>query len=288
MIVSVITPIYLGNKYLKDYFSMMNLACNEFISSENHVEVILVNDSPWIKIEFPFSSYNFDLKIIDNTQNVGIHSSRLHGLEHAVGEYILFLDQDDMINSNFFISQIEHIRDSDIVVGNGIFEFKNKNQLIFKNLRSLKKAMLISPYMYVRNLIISPGQCLIRKKSIPTRWVESKMQKNGADDYYLWLLLMSEGKKWSYNNSLVYIHHFTGENLSQSEEKMFLSLEEMLNLLEVDSQFNKKIFKNLRCTILYKHQIAKGKKYFIVESIKNPFVFLYNIYFRIIWRGCHL
>ena len=42
-------------------------------------------------------------------------------------------------------------------------------------------------YLKVGTQIISPGQCLIKKKAIPEFWKTNLVRVNGADDYYLWL-----------------------------------------------------------------------------------------------------
>lgn len=289
MTISVITPFYCGNRYISSYLKMMLCACKEFCrSKDNSVEVIFVNDSPWVDILIPQYDYPFKIKIIQNGQNSGIHQSRTNGLLQANGDYVLFLDQDDQINSNFFTTQALKIGDFDIVVGNGVFEFNQTNLKIFGNIWSHKKAITLTPYLNVRNLIISPGQCLIKKSSIPQYWIENILQKNGADDYFLWILMFIEGKSWTYNYANVYIHKDTGVNVSSSEEDMYQSKCNMLFFLDKYPRLDKKVYNRLKQSIEYKHLISMSKLSFIAYSIRYVYIFLYNAFFKIVWRGCHV
>ena len=86
MDISIITPIYNGNKYLNSYLKMIEDAT----SIISDVEVIWVNDSPNVPLEYDKElAKNIDLQIIENEKNSGIHKSRVNGLTKAKGEYIL-------------------------------------------------------------------------------------------------------------------------------------------------------------------------------------------------------
>lgn len=93
--VSVIIPIYNVEQYLKD--------CIESVISQmnDSIQIVLVNDGSTdnsIKIaEYYANDTNV---ILINQKNKGLGAARNTGLEHASGEYILFLDSDDMIKEN--------------------------------------------------------------------------------------------------------------------------------------------------------------------------------------------
>ena len=125
MLISIITPFYCGNSYMAGFYQMVEKAAKEFLAQgqERSVEVIIVNDSPWERVELPENeSHSFRLIVIDNKKNSGIHQSRVNGLEKAAGEYVLFLDQDDEISGDCLCTQIKAARGADLVLGNGIFE----------------------------------------------------------------------------------------------------------------------------------------------------------------------
>jgi len=279
--ISIITPVYKGNKYLNKYLENISKASAKI----TEIEVIWINDSPEIKIEYNKELIkNFTLKIIENHENLGIHKSRCVGLKEAKGRYILFLDQDDEITEDALITQYTLIEQKkcEMILGNGIYESVKNDNKIFENKFSQKFATQKKPYIMARNFIISPGQCLIKKDSIPQYWVKNAQKFNGADDYLLWLLMLNNNIKMCCNYDVVYIHKYTGENYSLNLDKMYKSQLELVKLLENNDKYNKKDLRLLKRTIKYKHNY---KHNFIKETLKNLDIFVYNLYYRIVWKG---
>ena len=73
---------------------------------------------------------------------------------------------------------------------------------------------------------------MIKKTSIPNEWKEKNLSVNGADDYYLWLLLFKMNKRFVFNEDFIYVHKYTGENVSNNLENMHNSQLEMLQYLK--------------------------------------------------------
>lgn len=282
MKISIITPIYHGNQYLDRLLSNINQACSNI---EDEVEMILVNDSPDIPITYDQSNVtNFQIIELDNPKNIGIHQSRISGLRAASGKYIIFLDQDDQISENCISSQLQIAKTTpcDIVLGNGYIEDKHcHKQQIFNNAFSLTFATSERPYLLARDFIISPGQCLIKKTSIPTEWTTQIMDCHGADDYFLWLLCFNAKCKIVPNYEPIYIHKNTGNNYSANKTAMNKSLNNMLQMLKL-TEYPKNKLHTLEKTIKFK---ANYKRHPLKYAIQNPVIFLYNVYYRIIWRG---
>lgn len=279
MKISIITPIYNGNKYLNNYLKMIEDAT----SIISDVEVIWVNDSPNIPLEYDKElTKNIDLQIIENEKNLGIHKSRVNGLKKAKGEYILFLDQDDEITKDALLSQYNKIQGYDLVIGNGYFEDENGSHKIFANEYSLKFATKKKPYILVRDFIVSPGQCLIKKEAIPKDWEENTLKNNGTDDFLLWLLMFNVGARVIENFSCIYKHKYTGENVSLETDNMYKSQLELLEVLSKNNKYNRKDLKKLERTIKYKHNY---KTNFVKETLKNIDIFCYNIIYRAKWKG---
>ena len=167
----------------------------------------------------------------DNPENYGIHKSRAEGVRAAKGEYIFILDQDDEIADDFMVSQLDAIGDADAVVCNGFKELDEGKRKIYRD--SLKMSLINckNVYLLAANQIVSPGQCLIRKSAIAETWLTNTQAVNGADDLFLWLLMLGEGKRFAKNPRLLYTHKQVGSNLSNDLEKMCESDLEMCRLL---------------------------------------------------------
>ena len=87
-------------------------------------------------------------------------------------------------------------------------------------------------YLRVGNQIVSPGQCLIPKASIPSFWTTHICKKNGSDDYFLWILLLAQKRHFLFVDEPLYVHHYTAQNLSADAKKMDASSYEFITYLE--------------------------------------------------------
>jgi len=167
---------------------------------------------------------------LENPQNLGIHGARLQGLAQAKGTFVLFLDQDDRIAPQTFASQYALAENADIVLSNGYNE--NDGVQIYDTLTHQRAAAKTKYYYSIGCMIVSPGQCLIRREAIPQEWKDYPLHYSGTDDMFLWLLLLHHGSRWAINPESLYIHVDTGENWSSNWEKMSKSLDEMLGYLK--------------------------------------------------------
>lgn len=232
MIVSMVVPCYKGNKYLNQINNMaMRNAQN--LPDGYTLELVLVNDSPWEIIDRSlFNEEGYSLKVIINKKNSGIHQSRINGIKAASGEYLLMLDQDDLIADDCFACHIKSIGNADLSVSDGYKRNGDGDRAIYGSLKQHKKIDKILWYLYMENRILSPGQCLIKKNSIPKEWSKYIMQENGADDMLLWIMMLSKKATFKPLYKKLYIHVTTGENVSDDDNKMAKSTFEMLDIIK--------------------------------------------------------
>ena len=236
MKISVIVPIYKGEKYIQPVYEMVRKSVSA-LSNEHCVEIIYVNDYPEndIKnyVEALQENEKLAIKLVTNQENSGIHFSRIAGLNVATGEYIMFFDQDDTITDNYFESQIKHVKkDTDVLVGNGIAQYPDYDKLLYRYFIMQWTAKYLWFYAKFDSRIISPGQCLIRKSSIPAEWYDNIMKNNGSDDYFLWLMMLSRGAHFTINRDVLYTHVYTSSNASLDLEKMRASVNEIIAINE--------------------------------------------------------
>lgn len=241
--ISIITPFYLGERYIPHLQEMVNK--NVLFLKRNglniDVEFLIVNDSPQVTLEINCRYDSFEYQVITYKTNKGIHGARTTGVKKAKGEYILFLDQDDEISDDFLYNQLSKIGDADVIVSNAWIEtFDNKYKL-YKNKYQMFKVTNIEMYTKTHNQIVSPGQCLIKKLAIPKEWIEYSTKNNGSDDLLLWVIMLARKNKFIINDELLYTHKYTGDNLSQNEKKMIDSTMEIANYLynisDIDKQY---------------------------------------------------
>lgn len=278
--ISIITSFYDGNRYIKSYANHLKKAIDQLNCSE--FEVIIINDSPSIDIDTKLLKMLPNLRIIKNNHNIGIHKSRIKGYNLSHGEYILFLDQDDYINEDFFVKTISYMQNYDVCVTNGYYEKANTSELIYKNSFTQKQISNMKCMFTYRNLIISPGQCLIKKKSVPSLWIKQSLKVNGADDYMLWLLMLIENKKFAMINEPLYVHTYNGGNLSLNENNMLESIFEMYEIM--NAEINNKNLNKMLKSYKFKYQLKNVQSINkILIILKHPICFIKNaIYFLLI------
>lgn len=247
MQVSVIVPIYKGNKHIKNLLNIMNAnietikSKTENFSSEDF-ELILVNDSPDIPIEIPdIKSDDYVLRVLENPENLGIQGARINGINNAKGEFIQMLDQDDKLESNALYSQLKAIGEYDMVIANGYSEGENHKEVLYTSVSQQKMALEPKYYYSIGCMIWSPGQCLIRKSAIPEVWMTEKIEHNGSDDLLLWLLMQNAGCKITINPEKLYTHVETGVNFSADFGKITTSSMDVLDFLKKHSAVSKKL-----------------------------------------------
>ncbi len=208
-----------------------NIIRNQYVLEEGRIEWILVNDSPDHKMELPIND-RIVIKTAVHAKNSGIHQARITGLQMAEGKYVLFLDQDDEIADDYVRKELALIKDNEMIICNAYEENEDgSRRKLYRS--SFKWGMItnLEPYIKKCNQIISPGQCLILRSSIPKEWKENIIHKNGSDDLYLWILLLSKGAKITTNDECLYVHKYTGDNVSEDLRKMEHSTLEIVDVL---------------------------------------------------------
>ena len=231
MDISVVTPFYKGNAYMRQLFGCIRAAA--LAVPEARIELLLVNDSPECPIVYEEEWVRgFTLRVLENGVNSGIHQTRVNGLRQAKGEFVWFLDQDDLLSENAFSSMLAMAEKADVIVGNGFDQNPNSYGPIYKTIRHQQQAALPRFHYSIGNQIVSPGHCMIRRSVIPESWCENIVRRNGSDDLLLWLLLFHTGCQWAVNFNQLYTHVDTGVNVSANVAKMADSSMEVLDILK--------------------------------------------------------
>lgn len=229
--ISIIVPMFHGKRYLNDILKQIDQCVQNCNAAK--IELILYNDSPDEIIQVNETGRKYEIKVFNSKHNRGIHGARVQALTYAEGEYILFFDQDDKIFPAYLSKQLECIGNADAVVCRAIHNRRlhYTNTHVFETV--ISKEFMLKKWCP----IVSPGQVLLRKSSIPSLWKKNILRNNGADDYFLWLLMVGEGKAFSLNQEILFEHVITGENMSCNTNTMMDSELEMLKLLNDNQVF---------------------------------------------------
>lgn len=268
--ISVIVPIFHGRKYIDRMIAQVK-KCAEKKENRYTLELLFVNDDPAEKIGHLVSE-DISIKVIETDTNRGIHAARIRGLERCMGEYVLFLDQDDYIKPEYFGSQLPYLESADAVVCQLLHEGRQFYDTRMPFEQVITRNFIIS----VRNPIISPGQVLIRKNRIPSVWKKAMLKNNGADDWLLWLCMLGEKAKFALNPEILFEHVVDGGNESMNVSHMMESEQEIYEVLASSGIFSSGDLKKLKAAI----QAAANEHIRILSKFQKMF-FIYDDWMKL-------
>lgn len=258
--VSIIIPLYRGEKFLSRLMNMLKRNClYKGLFHICKVEVIFVNDYPDENISIDNEdNILFVTKVISNEKNKGIHTSRIKGIMSSRGIYIIMLDQDDLVMDNWIYSQWNKIisENTDVCVCNGWYD---RFRILWNENNFNERINDLRYYLIHGNPICSPGQVIIKKRKIPKEWLTNIQTCNGTDDFFLWLMLLKRGVRFSVNNDCLYYHTPERNVGSISIERMLESFEEGLKIVNQLSLFTTEEIELLDRQIDYTEFINLGK-----------------------------
>lgn len=128
---SVIMPVYNAEKYLDfSVQSVLNQTYKEF-------ELIIVNDGSKdhsLEICRKYEALDSRVRIIDQ-ENKGISEARNAGIDQAIGKYITFIDNDDMINPSMYEIMLKYMTEEklDLVMCNAVRRGEYKIEEVAEN-----------------------------------------------------------------------------------------------------------------------------------------------------------
>lgn len=309
MRVTVITPFYEGNRYMEQYQRTIRQN-RAHMEAGDELEAVLVNDSPWEEPALRLTGEEAAWwHVVSNEENCGIHASRVRGLAASAGDYVIFLDQDDVLADDgaavmlaYARSVLQKAEGEDagggdcvgggkdagekppgfVVVSNALLEQERGRLLWYRTSYHKRQVGRMQAYLLVGTQIISPGQCLLPADVIPVLWKEKICKKNGADDYYLWLLLLHQGVAFHVLDRPLYLHRYTARNLSEDTEVTDASAYEFLGYLKESGDFPADEVRLLETMLDYKAAFRRANRWKkLLLCIRHGRIFAANVMFKL-------
>jgi glycosyltransferase involved in cell wall biosynthesis len=167
--------------------------------THQNVEIIVVNDGSTDGTEKVVQSYTASGKVryFKHEVNKGIPAARNTGIRNSLGEYVAFLDSDDMWLPNKVEVQVRAFAQDNtgqvgIVWTDAYFvdEFgntKTKGAVLPRNFGLLDNERVLK-LLFMRNFVIG-GTSMIRRSCFDEVGFLDEELRGGTDDYDLWLRL---------------------------------------------------------------------------------------------------
>lgn len=224
-------------------------------------EFIIVSDNPYNvelkEVLCQYASLNDRIRIIENTENIGLAQSLNKGIETASGEYIARMDADDISLPNRLYEELcymENHKDIDVVSCNKTYIDENGNEIGFGESLdlSIEKIRRILRYC---NIILHPG-VLMRKSSVDR--IGGYRNFPTSQDRDLWCRMVANGMKIDILDKRLLKYRINKNGISESK-----AFKQALISLYIEK--------------LHKCQLQKKKDYFSTQHL-NAFLEEHKIY----------
>jgi glycosyltransferase involved in cell wall biosynthesis len=209
---SLIIPIFNGSKFIS--------ACLDSIFSQNTIfcfEVIVINDGSTDNTEQILLDYRVlsdgPLRVF-TILNSGPSKARHYGLQQSLGDFVMFLDVDDLISPTFFKILYKYIFFDNIDIIVGQFEVRRSGKIIRKSSYSLTNAGLISDFL-TGALPSTLWPCLFNRNVLKN--LNFYFDYIVGEDFLLNCQLISSGNvRYLVLDEVIYVHNYTKLSLSKS------------------------------------------------------------------------
>ena len=236
MKLSIVIPAYNSAKtIIRALDSITSQKPNDFST-----EVIIVDDASTddsiVKISSYIKNYNGDLRftLLKNRHNQGVSRSRNIGMDNSTGDYIAFLDSDDVFHCEK-LSVIEAILEKHSI--DFLFHSfsHNKAKVKYDCTASLVKLNRFFPLLNLtKNLICTP--CVIMRNISSFRFNESMTH---MEDLELWTSIMLQPKVQTYRlkEKLTILGHVLNEGDGLSSNRTAMRNMELVMFDSLSSKF---------------------------------------------------
>ena len=246
--ITVIIPVYNTDKYIEEcILSIIN-------QTIKNIEIIFIDDCSTDnsnKIIINYALFDKRIKLLHNTVNKGPGYSRNKGLDSAHGEFVIFMDPDDMYyKDNVLETLLMAVKENKVSIacGNiGVIDsnYRNSNQILTYNGFNVKENRIYDFKEY--NIWPSWGftRCIFNIKLINDNNIKFPEIYNYEDPIFF-TKAMIKAKKFVGVPEIVYLYRY----IPKKRKVCFKNIEETLD--STDSLLN--VFKTNELEINYKFE----------------------------------
>ncbi len=213
--VSVVIPVYNAEQYLQE---LLEVLVNQTLTN---LEFIFVDDHGQDNsFEIIREAAKSDKRIvcIDNGCNKGPGYSRNHGFKAARGEYVAFIDADDLLSPDYYelLYKTAKLHELDVVKAR-LRRLMPNGEYIYSRMHEFKKMNAVKPDEYIIQKFYyeHPTAIYSRKLMESTRAKYAEQVRYGEDTYFLLNLLIDvKGKQFKAVDDAFYTYRVHDESLT--------------------------------------------------------------------------
>ncbi len=247
--VSVIIPAYKIAGFIAESLESV------FAQTFKDYEIVLINDGSPDTAEFEKAVEPFRDKIIYlENENRGASISRNIAIENSRGEFLAFLDGDDIWKPNYLESQMDFLKANNLEMvycdaeffGGSVYDGRNymqtspsNGEVNFESLLNLECNVITSGTIVRTKTVLEAGMF---------EW-----ERNRAHDFVLWLKIAQTGARIGYQKKVLLKYRVRADSLSgnslqrvEREIDVFHRVEKLFSLNEFQTKYCQKSFNQTR------------------------------------------
>lgn len=226
--VSVITPVYNAEKYISKTLESV------FAQTYKDIEIVLVDDcskDDSAQIIAEYKEKHSKIIYYLQPKNMGAGAARNKALELASGQYVAFLDSDDLWLPEKTEKQIKLMKKKKSPFSYAAIEMMDEEGKTIKGKRNLKETC---DYKYLlHNTIIATSSVIVDRTVLG----DFRMPlRRGGQDYATWLSLLRNGVVACGINETLVRYRFGSDSLSSNK---FKSIKQVWEIQTQDEHINK-------------------------------------------------
>ena len=191
-LISIIIPYFKKKEFFeKTIHSVLNQTYSNF-------EIFIVYDDE-NKDDLDFvkkiSELDSRINLIINNQNLGAGQSRNIGIKHSNGEYIAFIDADDLWHQDKLLMQIEFMQSNNYYISHTSYDIINEKE----DKISSRKVKTLTYDQLLKSCDIGLSTVILKKNLLDDDILFPELKTK--EDYVLWLKLSKKDQSTKTNKS---------------------------------------------------------------------------------------
>ncbi|MDA9337230.1 glycosyltransferase [Planktomarina temperata] len=293
-LISVVMPTYNHAEFLKR--ALASIVSQKY----SHWEVIVIDNHSKDHTDEVINSFKTSkIKFVKIKNNGVIGASRNLGIKHASGEWIAFMDSDDLWYQSRLSACAPFLNDE-----NDKFDIISTDEMMVSNKGNTRKILRHGPAsanMY-RDMILygnrlSPSATIVRKSFLERKNLRfsEDLEIVTAEDYDFWLRIAQHEPSFMFLNSVEGEYTIHSDNTSNQVDKHISAIKSVLKEhvfeLQKFQPNTAKLWRHVRSHILLSHslkefnnlKILKATSLLFMSVLSSPVGFT-DIIFKRLWQ----
>ena len=218
-LITIIINVYNGEKYIKK--------CIDSVINQTYknIEILIINDGSTDNTLNIIKKYKDKRIRVISTENKGLSLSRNVGIDNAKGEYIYFIDVDDLIEKDTIEYLYNISKKNDTLISTckmmDIFNYNFKVKQPKEKLSVITNKEMLKNILLKKNRSITVWNKLIKKELFNTIRFEDRI----IDDIPVTYKLILATDTISYGNQIKYYHLIRkGSIIRSNNPKLFIDI----------------------------------------------------------------